>query len=128
MMEIGKRRDFAKWQRKEKISDRDLCDAVAEMEKGLVDASLGGKVFKKRIARAGEGKSSGFRTLVAAKSGSRYVFMYGFAKNEMDNIDSKTLAKLQVAAGALVAMDMGEWELAVTNGLLIEVVCNEETD
>jgi hypothetical protein len=34
------------------------------MTEGLFDADLGGGLFKKRIARQGQGKSGGFRTLV----------------------------------------------------------------
>ena len=41
-MMVLKRRDFAKWQAGENLSDNALCNAVAEMENGLVDADLGG--------------------------------------------------------------------------------------
>jgi hypothetical protein len=127
-MEIAKTKAFAKWQGGESVTNQDLCDAVVEMEKGLVDASLGKKVFKKRVARAGGGKSSGFRTLVAAKSGSRYVFMYGFAKNERDNIGDVELKALQKAAGILMTMDATAWNLAVKGGSLIEVACDEQNN
>ena len=36
---------------------------------GLFDADLGGELLKKRIARPGEGKRGGFRTVVATNRG-----------------------------------------------------------
>jgi hypothetical protein len=87
-MVVLKRRDFAKWQAGENLSDNALCDAVAEMENGLVDADLGGNLYKKRVARAGGGKSSG-RTLLSAKLGDSYVFLIGFAKSARANITAE---------------------------------------
>jgi hypothetical protein len=56
---------FARWARKEGVTDRALRVAVAEMESGLVDARLGGGLFKKRVALPGGGKRGGARTIVA---------------------------------------------------------------
>lgn len=66
-MNILKRKDFARWQAGEKLSDTALCKAVQEMESGLIDADLGGHLYKKRVARPGAGKSGGYRTLLSAK-------------------------------------------------------------
>jgi len=52
----------------------------------LVAADLGGGVIKQRIARPGQGKSGGFRMLIAFKAGAGAFFVHGFAKNERDNI------------------------------------------
>jgi hypothetical protein len=51
------------------------------MAQGLFEADLGGDLLKKRIARPGQGKSGGYRTLVATNRDSRWIFVYGFAKN-----------------------------------------------
>jgi hypothetical protein len=59
---IFKTRWFARFARKEKIQDLVLVDAILRAEKGQVDTDLGGGVIKQRIARAGEGKSGGYRT------------------------------------------------------------------
>lgn len=40
---------FKKWTASENLSDEALKNAVNEMENDLVDADLGGKVYKKRI-------------------------------------------------------------------------------
>jgi hypothetical protein len=80
MTDILKRKDFARWQSGEKLPDAALCKAVQEMESGLIDADLGGSLYKKRVARPGGGKSGGYRTLLSARIGSRYVFLHGFPK------------------------------------------------
>jgi hypothetical protein len=67
-------------------------NAVREMENGLVDADLGGNILKKRIALPGRGKSGSARTLIATNRGSRWIFMFGFEKNERENITRAALA------------------------------------
>lgn len=62
-----KTKTFSKWMRKADLKDQDLFVAVTEMEAGLIDADLGGNVYKKRIALPGIGKRAGARTLVAGK-------------------------------------------------------------
>jgi hypothetical protein len=59
--------------------------------RGLVDADLGGGLIKQRIARTGQGRSGGYRTLMAFRSKERTIFVYGFAKSERDNIESDEL-------------------------------------
>ena len=46
MTDILKRKDFARWQSGEKLPDAALCKAVQEMESGLIDADLGGSLYK----------------------------------------------------------------------------------
>lgn len=80
-------RTFIRWAKTEGIADADLCRAAHEIEAGLIDARLGGFLLKKRIARRDGGKSGGLRTIVAYRQGDRMFFIFGFAKNERDNID-----------------------------------------
>ena len=65
------------------------------MERGLVDAELGGGVVKQRVARAGQGRSGGYRMLIAYRAGDRAVFLYGFAKRERENVDADELLTLR---------------------------------
>jgi len=65
MRRVFKTRHFTRWMRKTVLADTALCAAVAEMVRGLVDADLGGGVIKQRVARAGQGRSGGYRMLVA---------------------------------------------------------------
>ncbi len=69
-MTIYKTRWFDRWARKQELEDQSLCAAVDEM-KGLYEADLGGGLLKKRIARAGQGKRGGFRTLIATNHNDR---------------------------------------------------------
>lgn len=125
MAEILKRRDFAKWQLAEKLPDTALCQAVREMESGLIDADLGGQLYKKRIARPGEGKRGGYRTLLSARIGSRYLFLHGFAKNDQANIAANEKKALQYAGKVLLALGVEETKLAIQSGILMEVCCEQ---
>lgn len=66
-----------------------LFIAAKEIEAGLVDARLGGFLLKKRVAAPGRGKRGGFRTILGYRHEDRLVFIYGFAKNESENISRK---------------------------------------
>ena len=105
-----------------------LCDAIARAERGLVDADLGGRVIKQRIARKGQGKSGGIRALIAIRSAERAVFLYGFAKSERGNIASDKLAELKFYAGHWLALDDPPLDRAVADGDLQEVVCDQATE
>ena len=120
-MEIYKTRVFAKWADKEGLDDRTLTVAVAEMEQGLIDADLGGHVMKKRVALPGRGKSGGARTLLAYCHDDRAFFVYGFAKNERDNIDDKELKALKQLAAALLKLNPAQLDSARMDNKLIEV-------
>ena len=85
-MRIFKSRWFQRFARKEAIGDAALRETIARAERGQVDADLGGGVIKQRIARAGEGKSKGYRTIIFFRRGSNAFFMYGFAKSQRANI------------------------------------------
>jgi hypothetical protein len=90
----------SKFARKQRISDEALCEAIARAEAGLVDADLGGGLLKQRVARAGGGKSGGYRTLVAFRAETRAVFVFGFAKSDQDNIDEDDARELKEAGEA----------------------------
>ena len=120
-MEIFKVRTFTRWARKEGLKDALLCTAVAEMQAGLVDANLGGGLVKKRVARAGSGKSGGYRTLLATNLRDRWVFLYGFSKNERENVDDDELRTLKRIAQVYLGMDEELLNRLLDGGELIEV-------
>ena len=125
-MAVYKNRWFDRWARKEGLTTRSMCDAVREMAAGLYEADLGGGLLKKRIARPGQGKRGGFRTLVATNKGNRWIFVYGFPKNERSNIDKdeeEALKKLAAFLLSLTTQAVGKAKLA---GELIEVDCDAE--
>lgn len=104
-MRIFKYRNFAKFADRQHIDDEDLLDAVLRAERGLIDADLGGGVIKQRIARQGQGKSGGFRSIILFKHESRTFFVYAFAKNERSNISGKELAVYRDLAAQLLHLD-----------------------
>jgi hypothetical protein len=50
---------------------------------------------KEGLQRKGQGRSGGYRFLIAYHSGKRAVFLYGFAKSERDNIEADELETLR---------------------------------
>ncbi|MBI1995858.1 MAG: type II toxin-antitoxin system RelE/ParE family toxin [Deltaproteobacteria bacterium] len=120
-MSIYKTRSFARWMKREGLADRDLCDAVVEMQKGLIDARLGGGLIKKRVARSGHGKRGGYRVILASNLGDRWVFMFGFAKNERDNVDDEELRLMKRLASAFLEMDDRMLRQALTSGEILEI-------
>ena len=102
-MRIFKNKRFARFARKEGITDTTLCEVVRDAEAGRIDADYGGGVVKQRIARPGEGKSGGYRSVILYRRGDKAFFVYGFQKSERENIDKaeerafKELAKLTFA-------------------------------
>ena len=117
-------KEFARFARKEKIDDAALCEAIARADRGVVDADLTGGLIKQRIPRKGQGRSGGFRTIVAYRKGDRAYYMYGFAKNVMDNIDDDDLKRLRVVAAALLDLSAAELKTAVESKKLTEVMCD----
>jgi hypothetical protein len=93
----------------------------------LIAADLGGGVVKQRIARTGQGKSAGFRTLIVFRAGVRAFFVHGFAKNERDNVEKDELVALKKLAAELLAYDDRTIARVVGSGALVEVSCDEKT-
>ncbi|MDZ7781967.1 MAG: type II toxin-antitoxin system RelE/ParE family toxin [Halioglobus sp.] len=121
-MRAFKNKAFSKWAAREGLSDAALLAAVEEMTRGLVDANLGGRVFKKRVAVGRRGKSGGVRTLLAYRTGDKAFFVYGFAKNARGNISDRELKALKLYANTLLSYSKAELNRAVKSGALIEVV------
>ncbi len=124
-MQAFKINAFAKWASGEGLSDDALASAVVEMEKGLIDAKLGGQVVKKRVALSGRGKRGSTRTLVAFRQGNKAFFIYGFAKNERANISDKELRALKMLAKELMSYTAAALTEAMKAGELIEIEVND---
>ena len=124
---IFKTKWLVRYVRRERIPDRSLTEAVERAGRGLIDADLGG-IIKQRVARQGQGRSGGYRTLIAYRAGSRAVFLYAFAKNERENIDPDELLTLrEIGAGWLVA-DEQQIARALDEGILQEVTHGGEKE
>ena len=126
MRRVFKIRHFSRWMRKTELSDRVLCVAVSEMEKGLIDADLGGSVVKKRVPLPGRGKSGSTRILVATNKGNRWFFLFGFEKNERSNVTEAELESLREIAKQLLVRTSKELDEAVRDGSLQEICHDNE--
>lgn len=120
-MRIFKTRWFVRYAKRQRIEDALLVDAIERAGRGLIDADLGSHVIKQRIARQGRGRSGGYWTLIAFRSGARAVFLYGFAKSERENIDANELATLKEIAAAWLAADEPKIAKAIAEGVLQEL-------
>ncbi len=124
-MRIFKTKTLARFARQHRISDESLVEAVHRAMRGLIDADLGGQIIKQRVARPGEGKRGGFRMLIGIGP-ERAVYLFGFAKNERENISNAELLTLREIAGAFLKASKGELANALAEGTLIEVQNGDE--
>lgn len=120
-MRVFETKWFVRYARRERIPDHSLREAVERAARGLVDADLGGGITKQRVARAGQGRSGGYRVLLAYRVEHRAVFLYGFAKNERENIDPDELLTLREIGAGWLSADDKRLARAVEEGVLREV-------
>ena len=120
-MRIFKARSFEKFAQKNDISDSALLHAIERAEKGQIDANLGKDIIKQRVARKGEGKRGGFRTIILLRTSVRAIFIYGFAKNEQENITEIHQADLRKLASTLLNLSDETLEKLVKEGVYWEV-------
>ncbi|MFZ2418381.1 MAG: type II toxin-antitoxin system RelE/ParE family toxin [Smithellaceae bacterium] len=120
-MRLFKTKWFMRYARQERLEDHSLRDAIERAERGLVDADLGGGIIKQRVARTGQGRSGGYRLLIAYRSGKRAVFLYGFAKSERDNIEADELETIKEIGAAWLKAKKERLEYAINAGILREV-------
>ena len=119
--DVFKLHRFDKWAKAEGISDATLRNAIDEMKAGLFDADLGGGLFKKRVARIGQGKSGGYRTMIATTRQDRWVFLYGFPKSSRGNIETREEKALKVLTRRYLDLPVPALLAAVEDGILIGV-------
>ena len=125
-MQIYKTKGFARFARSERITDASLREVIERAERGLVDADLGGGLIKQRIARQGQGKSGGYRTIVAYRVKNRAVFLYAFAKKERENIEQDELTELRKIGQNWLNAPEQTIEEAIDDGDLREVDLDEK--
>jgi hypothetical protein len=110
---------FNKWAKKNRISIDSLLDGIERTKIMIGSADLGGSLYKVRIAKEGQGRSGGYRTIVVVKEAKRSLYLYGFEKSDMDNIDDKQLKDLKRVAQVFLDMSIEKInELVNTNELV----------
>lgn len=118
---IFKTKNFARWARKEKLTDDVLKQTIDEMVKGLIGTDLGSGLVKKRVARKGKGKRGGYRTLLAFKQSDRTIYMFGFSKNERENIDEEEKQIYRKLSQFYLKLSRSDLVSLCNEGKLIEV-------
>ncbi len=111
---------------REEIEDGALCEAVERAMKGLIGADLCGGVIKQRIARRGQGRSGGFRVILAFRRGESAFFVHGFAKSDRENLRPRELTALRSLADEMLGLDAASLEAMLANGTISEVDCDDQ--
>jgi hypothetical protein len=126
IVRIFKSRWFQRFARKEGIADAVLLEAIARAEKGHIDADLGGEVIKQRIARPGQGKSKGYRTIVFFRRRGRAFFVYGFPKSQRSNINDEEEQHFKEAAKIVLSLTEKALAERLKKGDFVEVKADEQ--
>lgn len=120
-LSVYKSKPFARFARKSLISDADLWNAAHLANQGVIDADLGGGVIKQRIARAGEGKSGGSRSIILFRKYDRAVFVHGFEKRDKANIKADELIAFRRYAEIYLGFSNSEMAQQVEDGAIFKV-------
>lgn len=121
-MRIFKNAWFERFTRKQGISDQALVEAVTLAEQGWIDANLGGGVIKLRIARKGQSKSRGFRTIILYKTNEKAFFVYGFAKSDKENITTNEEKAFKKSAPLILSLTDKQISELIKIGQFTEVL------
>jgi len=110
-----------KWVRKTKLAESELVKAIDSIDCGSGSIDLGGGIHKVRIPRPGQGKSGGFRTIIAFHSGHRAAILFAFAKSDIPNIGQDDLVALRKSGQAILEMSDEEVQVALSRGFVVEI-------
>jgi hypothetical protein len=117
---------FQRFAAKEGIAEAVLRAAVARAEKGQIDADLGGGVIKQRIARPGQGRSKGYRSIILFRRSERAFFVYGYAKSQRENIGDDELRQFKEAAKYVLLLTEKQLAELLKRGDFAELYANDE--
>jgi hypothetical protein len=112
---------FKKWAKKSNLNSKNMLKAIKNLEAGLSTADLGGHLYKVRVKRAHSGKSSGFRTIIVYKKDDRAIFLYGFGKNEKENIDKTELHYFKTLGKDLLSLNTDQLKKSVQQKILFDL-------
>ncbi len=112
---------FDKWAIKNEITDKKLLETMESISKKLGVVDLGAGLYKIRTPKAGQGKSGGFRTIVVFKESEAAIFVYGFSKNEKDNLNSEELRYFKKLSKDLLSVSREEYKQLEEFGNFIRI-------
>jgi hypothetical protein len=127
-MRIFKNKPFSRFAKTENITEAELVAAVERANNGQIDVDLGGGLMKQRIARPGQGKSGGYRTVIIFRSRERAFFVLGYTKNERSNIDISDRKILKKYAKEVLSYSDADLRIAITQGEFVEVRNDRKTN
>ena len=125
-MHVYLTRSFERDAKRDGISDQDCQEAIRKAERNLIDADLGGGLIKQRVARKGQGRSGGYRMMIAYRAKDRAVFFYGFSKSDRENLSQNELLTARKIAADFLAADADGLARAIEEDEIAEVTNDEE--
>lgn len=102
-----------------------MLNTLDDLINDLSTANLGGNLFKVRVKREHSGKSSGYRTIVVYKENEKAIFLYGFGKNEQDNISKTELLYFKKLGNDFLALDETQIKQLIKKKSLFEIEVTE---
>jgi hypothetical protein len=120
-MRIFKTKASGRELKKAGITDAELLAAADEVNRGEYEADLGGEVFKKRIARPGEGKAGSYRVILFFRKDERLFFGRIFAKSSLGNIEDDELRWFKDVAKEYLEYTEKELEARIKEGWIKEI-------
>ena len=67
------------------------------------------------------GKSSGFRTIIVFKADDMAIFLFGFGKNEKENIDRNELLYFKKLGDDLLSLNSEQLEKTISEKVLFDL-------
>ena len=119
--------EFADWATDNDVTDSMLLKTAEEIETGLVDARLGGFLVKKRMAAPGRGKRGGYRVILAHRQADRLIFLYGYAKNQREDITKVEMIALQKFAEVFMQVDSSKLNEMIAKSTILEIRHEQDT-
>lgn len=83
-------------------------------------------MLKQRIARTGQGKSKGYRTIILLRKAHRAFFVYGFSKSDRGNIRKDEAEQFKKMAKHVLGLSEARLNILMANGRIEEVESNDE--
>lgn len=123
-MKIFVTKTCAREARRLKIGSPELCGAGESVERGAVDADLGGGMIKQRIARPNAGRSGGFRAIILNLHDNRLLFVDIYAKSRLDNISKRDMAAYRALSKFIRNLSEEKFSDMLKNGSIVEVRCD----
>jgi hypothetical protein len=121
-MNLYKTRPFARLATRAGLTGAALKKSAEEISRGLIQADLGDKVFKQRVALSGRGSRGGGRIVVVVRlREDRYIFAHCYPAKDQDDFEPGEETAFRELGRLYSDLSEQDLEAAVMNGLLEEI-------